>query len=162
MDAILGSIVVRPQPAIADALGELGISLAATGLHPRLVGDHLILSLDAPRNGLEALGNGDGVIYTGSLTLVPLGTTAEREQHIDSYYSMFRRWSDSQVLVSAAGRGVLLKEHKNTFGGFLTTLHAFGRTQHMEFVASYNGKQRDRMMSSLHRVFQSLTLHDVS
>lgn len=162
MDAILGSIMVRPQPAIADALGELGISLDATGLHPRMVGDHLILSLDAPRNGLEALGDGDGVIHTGSLTLVPLGTTAEREQFIDSYCSMFKRWADSQVLVSATGRGVLLKEHKNTFGGFLTTLHAFGRTQHMEFVASYNGKQRDRMMSALHRIFQSLTLHDVS
>jgi hypothetical protein len=163
MDAILGSIVVRPQPAIADALGELGISLDPTGLHPRMVGDHLILSLDAPRNGLEALGDGHGVIRMGSLTLMPPGTTtAEREQHIDEDFSIWKDKRGIQVLVSPSCQGIVLKESEFLPGHFATTLYAYGRTRHLEFTASYDRKNRGRTIDALHRVFQSLTFHDVS
>jgi hypothetical protein len=163
MDAILGSIVVRPQPAIADALGELGISLDTTGLHPRMVGERLILSLDAPRNGLEALGDGYGVIRTGSLTLMPPGaTTAEREQHIDEDLSISKKERGIQVLVSPSCQGIVLKESEFLPGHFATTLHAYGRTRHLKFTASYDRKNRGRTLDALHRVFQSLTLHDVS
>ncbi len=161
LDAILGSIVVRPQPAIADALGELGISLDTTGLHPRLIGEHLILSLDAPRNGLEALGDAHGVIRTDSLTRVSLGTTAEREQDIDEDLSIWNNERDVQVLVSPSCQGIVSKEQELRRGRLSTRLYAFGRARRVEFTASYDRKNRGRTIDALHRVFQSLTLHDV-
>jgi hypothetical protein len=131
MDDILNSIVVRPQPTVADALAELRLSLDTIGLNPRLIGEELILSLYTPRNGWEARGGGANhfLIRTSALMLAPLGDTfAEREQFIEEQFAIHKETAGGRVLTSASGRGILADELKLMPGLFSTTLTAFGRT----------------------------------
>src|SRR5260370_1421340 len=67
------AVWVRSPPPVSQALDEYRVRLAVEGLNPRLVGDHLILSLAPPNTPFDASGVTGSHIFVEMLSALSLG-----------------------------------------------------------------------------------------
>jgi hypothetical protein len=163
MDVLRASIMVRPAPAVLEALAEHGLGLAVEGLNPRLVGDRLILSFAPPKTPHEAAGTNGSYILIPELALLPLGSPQNLAEAKAAAFEVYRGFPGSRVVLGSQCRGVVLRETKLSDAGkstFATTVMAFGRTRELKLTAFYGRADRDRMLQTLERLVASLSLLD--
>jgi hypothetical protein len=153
------SIRIRPLLPVPEALAELGVRLTLDGLHPRLAGDQLILSLAPPATRLEAAGADGSYILVADLGIIALGTREDREAATNLAFDIYRKLPGGRVIEGAPCRGVVLAERKPS-DVFATTLMAFGRTRSLKLTAFYDDADRAPILQALERVFGSLSLPD--
>lgn len=163
MQAVLSSMRVRDQLSIEAALGELKIKADLAVLHPRLVGETLILSLDAPRTPLDSWAANTPNIRLSHLpnlyAFEGMAGKAAARTSIDEAFAQDRQIKGSTVIQGRHCRGVLRQE--TNFGIpnlFATGINAYGSTRQQELVAMYSSAARKPLLDALHRVFQSLEL----
>jgi hypothetical protein len=166
-DALVASLTVRAALPASEALAELRVDLALEGLNPRLVGDNLILSLEPPATPLEASAIRGSCIRLTGLSLLPLGSPDERERSTNGAFDIYRKTPGSRVIAASHCRGVVLPEIRAADAddqtGLILLSHrvmAFGRTRQLTLDASYNSRDRNRMLQALERVVSSLSLPD--
>ncbi|MEO9340988.1 hypothetical protein ABFT80_26665 [Mesorhizobium sp. SB112] len=158
-EEILNAIVVRPRPAVADALAEIRVDLDVDGLNPRFIGQELVLSLYRPDDALAAWGSGYPVIrVSGFTTGLPVQAQLD-EMLIDEQFAIASRLPHYRMLTSLSGRGLISDELAIIPGQYATKLTAFGRTRTLELTAHYDDANRKPLLAALQRLFRSMTVH---
>jgi hypothetical protein len=159
IDAILASLTVRSPPPVSQALDEYRVRLTVEGLNPRLVGDHLILSLAPPNSPFDASGVTGSHIFVEMLSALSLGRPEELADATNAAFNIYRGLAGSRVVSGVYCRGVVLRENKVT-DTFATTLMAFGRTRQLKLTAFYDDPEREHILRALENVLSSLDLPD--
>lgn len=162
-DELVGSLTVRETPSASEALAELRVNLELDGLHPRFVGDQLILSLARPTTPQEASGVRGSYIALPDLSLLPLGSPAEREKAVNDAFAVYPKIPGSRTIAGRHCRGVARQESRLTDGDdavLASTILVFGRTRQLKLTAFYNDRDRGQMLEALERVASSLSFPD--
>ncbi len=153
-DLVLGSVTVRPAPAADVAMAEFGIKLDAAGLNPRFAGDKLILSVQAPRNSAEVLGNGIAHIALPAVSNLDY-ILEDANTELYEFFSV-----TGTELTGAACRGIKAEERRLPSGNLTTGIRAFGKRRQQEITAIYPVADRVTTLEALSRTFQKLRFLD--
>ncbi len=158
MDELLGSVIIRDQLPVVAALAEFGVSIDLEGLHPRLAGDKLIMSLSKPSNPTEAWGTRISIITIGKLSVLWTDASGKEEAKVDKTIKLMGS-GDGEILAPNHCRGVRRPERKSDVPVdpiFSTRIHAFGRVHSLDIDAAYSAQDREPMLQALERVYRSL------
>jgi hypothetical protein len=165
MEELAGSITIRPALAVPDALAELRVGLATDGLHPRLNGPHLFLSLAPPTAPLELIGFKIPHIAITDLAVLPLGDPNDMAQAYEELFRKLRDRPGNRVVVGASCRAVIHAETPSAASNsatFISYADAFGRARHLRLTAAYDAARRTPILQALERVLASLSLPDAA
>ena len=161
LEQVLGSVTVRPRPAPDQALAELGARLDADGLHPRFVGEQLLISPVVPRNVLESWGVGLSVIrVTGLPFIAPGQTNAERAKLVDELHAIAAKMPGAQPVKAGLLRGLVSRELQFAPGHYSTEIQVFGHARMATLTAFHRADDRKALVEALHRAFAGLRLDD--
>lgn len=165
IDGILRSVMVRPRLPINEALDELRVSVDTAGLHPRLIGNQLVMSLSAPGTALDSWAANTPNIRLDTLSnLFPGGPPASQSDArnaIDELFEIDRKTPTATVILGKHCRGVLHREVTVVPGQYFgTSITAYGAARSQRLTAFYDAPHRKPILAALYRVFQSLDLKD--
>lgn len=163
LEEIAASVTIRPPLTVAEALAEFQVGLATDGLHPRLSGSYLFLSVEPPRTALAQIGFETAHISTTELSILPFGKVNDMEQANDGYFRSLRDMPGSRVVLGTSCRAVVRAESPpapSSSRTFVTYADAFGRTRSLRLTAAYDAANRGPILQALDRVLVSLSLPD--
>jgi hypothetical protein len=158
LSEILESVAIRDPLPPEAALAEFGIRIDLEGLHPRLAGDKLIMSLSKPSSPAEAWGTGISKITICKLAELWTDSSGKEEAAAGKAIKRMVR-GDGELLAPGHCRGVKRPERESSVPVhpvFSTRIHAFGRVRSLDIDAGYGAHDREPMLRALDRVFRSL------
>jgi hypothetical protein len=163
---VLGSIQVRPALPVAEALTEFKVGMETTGLHPRFIGNELLLSLEAPKTALESWASNSPHIRVQDFSILPNGgiltSNREAQDELNEIFEIDRKTRGSKVIKGRHCRGVRLPEISlsGVPDHHRTTVNVYGNTRSLKLSASYGAAQHAVLLDAMDRVFQSLEVRD--
>lgn len=162
MANLLASIQVRPPLPVAAALAELGVSLDTSGLHPRLIGNKLILSLYTPTSAIDSWASNRTHIMLDTLSLLPFAPVEDQQATNADIFATSRKIKGSSVVQGRHCIGLAFPEQalEGVPDLFFSRITAFGRRRSQDLVASYNAADRKPILRALEQAFQSLSLSE--
>ena len=161
LEQVLASVSVRPRPPVDQALAEFGAGLEADGLHPRFVGEQLLLSPVAPRDSRERWGVGLSAIRVAGLPLIAPGqTNAERARLVDELHAIAAKMPGIRPIEAGPLRGLVSRELQFAAGHYSTEIQAFGHARMATLTAFHRADDRRALVEALHRAFAGLRLAD--